>query len=248
MRGLLVLLLMMVCSRAQDNIPEGQRAWPGPKSSHALFESYKSRGFSKWKQHWTYRYDLTGVSMEKDRAATLITKRHVVMAKHFPRKVGDRIHFHDRSGKAVVRTLVKIAPMEFDVAVGLLDKAVPKSLAIYPLPKIDEESADALVGRRVLVTDKTRHLHVSEVGGVLGGVFLKLRHSKDFKAKKLIGGDSGNPSFLLVRGGLVLVETHFFGGAGSGPFFGSSKVQAEIDKGMKELGVVLPVEFIDPLE
>ncbi|MDG1671900.1 MAG: hypothetical protein P8H96_13615, partial [Akkermansiaceae bacterium] len=42
--------------------------------------------------------------------------------------------------------------------------------------------------------------------------------------KKLIKGDSGNPSFLIDGQELVLVETHTSGGPGAGPFYGSAIV------------------------
>ena len=53
----------------------------------------------------------------------------------------------------------------------------------------------------------------------------------------LIKGDSGNPSFVLVRGEPVLLETHTSGGAGAGPFYGSAEVQAGISAAIAQLAV-----------
>ena len=53
----------------------------------------------------------------------------------------------------------------------------------------------------------------------------------------LITGDSGNPSFVLVRGEPVLLETHYTGGAGAGPFYGSARIQEGIRAAIAELAL-----------
>ncbi len=240
-----LILGVVMSTTAFSQIPEGSRAWPGPKSSLSLFKQYRPKGKSTWQQGWAFRYDLTGVAMDSDRAATLITDRHVVMARHFPRKVGDLIHFHNRKGNVEARKIVGVAKTKFDVSVGLLDKTVDSSIARYPLLDLKGRDFKPLIGRRVLVTDKTRQLHVHEFENLIGGAYARLRPCDGFKAKKLIGGDSGNPSFIVVQGGLVLVETHTHGGPGAGPFYGSPEVQEEIKKAMLELGLSLPLELVE---
>jgi hypothetical protein len=49
-----------------------------------------------------------------------------------------------------------------------------------------------------------------------------------------IGGDSGNPAFLIVNGEPVLVTTWTFGGAGAGPNYAA--IRSQIDTAMTTLG------------
>ena len=53
--------------------------------------------------------------------------------------------------------------------------------------------------------------------------------------RNLIVGDSGNPSFLIVNGQLVLLETHTTGGPGAGPFYGDPNIQAAIRAAIAEM-------------
>ena len=55
-------------------------------------------------------------------------------------------------------------------------------------------------------------------------------------AGRLIVGDSGNPSFLLLNGEPVLVEMHTVGGFGAGPFLSDPGNFAAINRMMRELG------------
>ncbi len=185
---------------------------------------------------WTRSIDISGVAFDSDRTATLITPRHIVMAKHFARAVLAPVIFHDRSGKRLERKIIGLAPGQGDVVVGLLDEAVPSNYTSYPLP---DSSSDiqSLVDRPVIVSDQKRLLFVHLVAGVGGGgISFKQDESDRYGwGKNLVVGDSGNPSFLIVGKQLVLVETHSTGGPGAGPYYGDPAVQASIRAAVAKL-------------
>lgn len=172
---------------------------------------------------------MSGVSFNDTRTATLITPRHIVMAKHYSRPVASQIVFHDRSGKRIARKILGLMAAQGDVMVGLLDEPVPSRYRSYPLPESGTQIA-GLVGRPVIVSDQNRGLFVHQVAGGGGGI-IGFKHDEAERygwGKKLIVGDSGNPSFLIVGNQIVLVETHTTGGPGGGPYYGDPAVQASI--------------------
>ncbi len=194
--------------------------------NNALFQEYNAAGNARWNTGWPGQIDLTGVAWNSPRTATAVTPRHVVMAAHFPRKIGDTLVFHDRSGKRHTRVLVKTvslrgAPTRIDIMVGLLDHPLPDLIKAYPLLEPAADYADRLAGGPVLVTDSKRQLAIHEIMYV-NRKALRFAYNPDYADSMrtmLIRGDSGNPSFLILDGELVLVETHTMGGPGTGPFY-----------------------------
>ncbi|MDC0305750.1 hypothetical protein OAL16_01015 [Akkermansiaceae bacterium] len=72
----------------------------------------------------------------------------------------------------------------------------------------------------------------------MGSTSIAFRHPKVAKhgwGKNLVKGDSGNPSFFISKGELVLIETHTSGGAGSGPFYGSPLIQEKLSAAITTL-------------
>ena len=185
-----------------------------------------------WSRLWTRKLDFTGVTWDSHRTMTMITPRHVVMAKHFVRNPGDVVRLHDRRGREVQRVLQGVVKLEgpWDVAVGILNEAVPSGVAHYKLLEPSDTLHEELLGTLALVTDGERLVHVHECGEMspITVVFRFPRSLPKGFYESLIAGDSGNPSFLLIRGELVLLETHHRGGAGAGPFYGSAQIQEGI--------------------
>ena len=72
--------------------------------------------------------------------------------------------------------------------------------------------------------------HGKGLTAIVEGVPAGLTMSED-----LIAGDSGNPSFLWIRGEPVLLETHTTGGSGAGPFYGSPINHAAINNAIASL-------------
>jgi len=202
---------------------------PGPGGDPDIFRLYSRVGHSKIAAGWPSGMDMSGVSFDDRMNATLVSRRHVVMAAHFKRKVGAKVVFHDRQGKYLERRLVQVSKVHGDVAVGLLDEPVPGGYRVYPLPAATTDPA-ILVGRPVVVTDQHRRLFFHKVGRAgFGGISFEFDvEDKHGWGKKLVSGDSGNPSFLIVGRELVLVETHSTGGPGAGPYYGDAVLQENL--------------------
>jgi hypothetical protein len=211
-------------------------ALPPSGAPPAIFKSYLPDRNASMADGWTRGMDMSGVSFNDNRTATLITPRHVVMAKHYARPAAAPVVFHDRSGKRIERKLIGFAAGVGDVMVGLLDEPVPSNYRPYPLPAIGSDGA-ALVGRPVIVSDQNRKLFVHLVADVRGGM-IAFRHDPAKRygwSKNLVVGDSGNPSFLIVGSELVLLETHTTGGPGAGPYYGDAAVQQGVRKAVEKL-------------
>lgn len=217
------------------------------KDKPDLFTTYDPKGRSRWNQGWPWKLDLSGVAWDIATTATAITPRHVVMAKHFQREIGASVVFHDRNGKAHERRLVRILPLDgCDVAVGLLDRPLPDSVRSYPLPKIANEEATKLVGAIALVTDQDRRLFFHRIYAISPEIvhFRSDPTLPDARHKRLIVGDSGNPSFFLSNGELVLIETHTTGGGGGGPFYGASAIFQRVRDAVAELDPTFEVRTV----
>ncbi|MFK7849482.1 MAG: hypothetical protein AB8D78_00765 [Akkermansiaceae bacterium] len=207
------------------------------KAPPQIFDSYRAGRSANMADGWTRGMDMSGVSFNDDRTATLVTPRHVVMAKHFARPALSSVVFHDRNGKRLSRKIIALEPGTGDVMVGLLDEAVPSNYTAYPLP-VPGSNHSSLVNQRVIVTDQKRCLFVHQVAAVgAGRIAFKQDMSDQYGwGKNLVVGDSGNPAFLIVGKQLVLVETHTTGGAGAGPYYGDPGVQAGVRAAIKKLG------------
>ena len=208
---------------------------PQQAEKGALFQYYQPKAGSKWRNNWTSRFDLTGVSWNDARAATLISPSHVVMAAHFTRPSDVAVMFHDRNGNFHERYITAVRPLAVgDIAVGRLNLPLPPEVKYYRLVN----AGDAGIGRTVIVTDQTSTLSVHRIAAV-SGTTVSLGHIPALNPiyrRNLIVGDSGHPSFVMKNGQLVLLETHTSGGAGAGPFYGDPGVQAAIRAAMAGLG------------
>jgi hypothetical protein len=216
--------------------PGGPPVLLPPSAPPGIFKSYRPDRDSSMADGWTRGMDMSGVSFDDTRTATLITPRHVVMAKHYARPAAAPVVFHDRSGKRIERKLIGFSSCVGDVIVGLLDEPVPSNYRPYPLPAAGAE-ASALIGRPVIVSDQKRNLFVHLISGFGNGT-IALKHDPAERygwSKNLVGGDSGNPSFLIVGSELVLIETHTTGGPGAGPYYGDPAVQQSVRQAVQKL-------------
>jgi len=214
----------------------GSPALPPPKAPPAIFKSYHADRNATMADGGTRGIDMSGVSFYDTRTATLITPRHVVMARHFARPAAAPVVFHDRSGKRIQRKLIGFSAGAGDVMVGLLDEPVPSNYRPYPLPAVGSDTA-ALAGRPVIVTDHNRNLFVHLIAAFGNGT-IAFRHDTSERhgwSKNLVVGDSGNPSFVIVGNDLVLVETHTTGGPGAGPYYGDPNVQRSVRQAVRKL-------------
>jgi hypothetical protein len=225
----LPLSLVIISCSSNSSVTLGSPTLPPPGGFPNIFKRYSVKKDAEMMPGWSRNFDMSGVSFNERMTLTLVTPRHVVMASHYRRRPGSKVVFHNRMGKRVERTLIGVAGVAGDVAVGLLDSDVPGDLKVYPLPA-PREDFTGLVGRTAVVTDQNRRIFFHEVWRV-GPTSIGFRHPKPAKhgwGKNLVKGDSGNPSFLISGGELVLIETHTTGGGGSGPFYGSSGIQEKL--------------------
>ncbi len=208
-----------------------------PKNAErgTLFRYYQPQAKAAWKSNWTSAFDLTGVSWNDPTTATLIAPQFVVMAAHYPRSSHVPVVFHDKDGNPYERFVIaKQNVPGVDVAVGKLNLPLPAAVKRYRLASV----ADATLGRPVIITDQTKTLSVHRIGAVSGNAisFVPVPGLSPFYGRNLVKGDSGNPTFIVKNGDLVLLETHTTGGPGAGPFYGSPQVQAGIREAISSLG------------
>ena len=186
--------------------------------------------------NWARDFDMSGISFNQRQTVTLITKRHVVMAKHYPRNPGSLVIFHDRNGKRLERTITQLRYVHGDVSVGLLDSDVPQGYKTYPLPAPSDHYSH-LVDRTTVITDQNRRIFFHKIRFVAPSLISFRYHQPEIHgwSKKLVGGDSGNPSFLISGDDLILIETHTTGGGGAGPFYGSPELQKRLQEEITRL-------------
>ncbi|MES2439610.1 MAG: trypsin-like serine protease [Verrucomicrobiota bacterium] len=239
---ILFSLCLLIAACAPGNGPSiitpGQNGLgflPGKAEKGTLFKYYQPKAGSEWRNNWAGRLDLTGVSWNDARTATLISPSHVVMAAHFIRPSNVAVMFHDRKGNPYERYITAVRSLNTgDIAVARLNLPLPPEVKWYRLAN----AAEAAVGTPVIVSDQTSTLSVHRIEAVYGsGIRLGyIPGLNPIYQRNLIVGDSGNPSFILRNGELVLLETHTTGGPGAGPFYGDPTVQASVRAAMKELG------------
>lgn len=204
-----------------------------------IFAKYEKNHDIKWSKGSISQLDFSGVAFDENRAATLISPMHVLMAAHHSRRAGETIIFHDRAGKRHEAKLIatKSGPGT-DIAVGRLDRDMPIS-PYKVLPAGPDTTYDQKLRQEpVAVTNQNGQVFVHVVHHIANG-YLGMGPLADLNsglAGKLVSGDSGHPSFLYQDGKMILVELHHFGGFGAGPFVSNEGNFALINSLMKELG------------
>ena len=205
-----------------------------------VFDGYWPGDQASWARTHTRSLDLTGIAWDKPAAGVLISPRHVLFCSHMGRAVNETLVFSDKAGRPVVRKLIRsqaVANIPLpDLTVGLLDEAVP--LKVYKVLPPRTDWARILPGASAFVTDAERKLLAVKIESIKPGA---IQFTHDGVANKslvetLSHGDSGHPAFVLVNGDLVLIETHTYGGPGSGPFLGDPLVFAAVNRTMAMLG------------
>jgi hypothetical protein len=210
-----------------------------PKSLN-LFDRYAANDDALWARGWPGKLDMTGVATDSVRTCTLISPRHILMAQHYQRNVGDKVVFHDKSGRAIVRIIEEKLSLPGglrpDIAVARLDQVTP--VKFYRVLPPRDDYKQHLVGALAIITNKERNLLMRRIADITNR-HLRLAKAAEFPpscADPLITGDSGNPGFIVIHGEPILIETHTFGGMGQGPFFSDPQNYAGINELMTRLG------------
>ncbi|MEM9081764.1 MAG: hypothetical protein AAGC74_13855, partial [Verrucomicrobiota bacterium] len=195
-----------------------------------------------WSQQWPRRLDLTGINWLNKQAGVAITPRHLVHAAHYPYFPHTKeILFHDREGNPHKRKIARRITLQnehfkTDIAIVLLAEPLPPSIKTYRLLPPRTDYPHTLENAPVITTNQFRELHIHAINRI-GNRGVSFRKNPLFPThyKNLIKGDSGHPSFLLVGGEPVLIQTHSGGGAGSGPFYSDPDVFAALVKACANL-------------
>ncbi len=213
---------------------------PDKPGRNWVFDAYVSTDSpdAAWSRFWTRSIDFSGVAWDTTQNLTMVSPRHAVMARHYQRQPGHRlVKMHDARGRELQRVIVGAESLVADIAVVILNEDVPSGVRHYPVLAPSERYAEELPGAFVFATDQERKVHVHQVLAVRGRMvaFERAAPLDTGFYEALVTGDSGNPSFVLVRGEPVLLETHTTGGPGAGPFYGSAENIADINAAMLRL-------------
>ena len=176
------------------------------------------------------------------KAGTLISKRHVIFAKHFPMAVGTRILFATTDGGVCPCRIAATKAIDgSDIMVGSLDYEVTPNVHPAKILPVDYEKwiGDG-AGLPTITLTQTEKAYVNDLNSISTNAVSRYMTSRcptdsrrlQFR-DKLIVGDSGNPVFLIVGTEPVLLYCLKTGGAGGGPAI--HRYRFEIQQAMDEL-------------
>ena len=182
------------------------------------------------------------------RAGTLISKRHVIFAKHFPLWKGVRILFVDQTGEVCPCRIAATKALEkCDIMIGLLDYEVTPS--IHPARVLPEDYAKHIgtgKGLPIVTFNQREQAFLSECRGITSNSVSNVASTNAVWKSlggKIVTGDSGNPAFLLIGNEPILLYCLYSGGVGHGPAI--HRYRKEIQKAMDELCPGYALEVFD---
>ena len=165
--------------------------------------------------------------------------------------MGTVFSFLGNDGIVYVRTLVATnCIQDSDINIGLLDESLPAAVSYARI--LPPNYSDYLGTGKALPTvvfDYERKALVMDLQDlpVTKGVLASCRYSMNPLrtpfGEELIPGDSGNPRFLIIGEQVVLLNTLWKGGAGSGAFL--TLWRSEIQEAMDMLAVGYLLETAD---
>lgn len=182
------------------------------------------------------------------RAGTLISRRHVIFASHFPLWKGVRILFVDGNGEVCPCRIV--ATKDFakcDIMIGLLDYEVTPN--IRPAKILPEDYAKYIGdgwGLPIVSFNRKEQAYLLQMREITRNTISNAA-SSNAQWRALGGmidvGDSGNPTFLLVGDEPVLLYCLQYGGLGRGPSV--FHFRKDVQKAMDELCPGYSLEAFD---
>lgn len=177
------------------------------------------------------------------RGGTLITRKHVLFAKHFVTSIlpngGTPLIFVDENNNAIRRNIIQYGDDTYDIAIALLDSEVPSNIKIAKvLPKnykdyissglpnsdVQDFGLFGLVGVALDQEEKALIKTSSTVSNSLiafdnFGTSSGSMNPYPEWTENIIVGDSGNPVFYIIDNELVVLTTWWT--PTSGPFITS---------------------------
>lgn len=229
-------------------IQERIQAAGAPAMSKPIYttQDFLNRVFVRNPNCWAADIDLTGLSPWNQgdanrRAGTLISPRHIAFAAHYPLSTtpgNNEIVFVTQQNVTVTRQVVASVVAAADIQIGLLDADVPSTIAYYKvLPRDWRTHLPASNRLPMLHLDQEEKALVRDMNG-LGATSNYSFHSTPLDpvrlsfSETLIGGDSGNPAFLVLDDEAILILTHHY--ANGGPFY--TYYWNEVNAAMAQLG------------
>ena len=201
------------------------------------------RPFPANEKFWLKGVDFSCASPWSDeagtlRAGTLISRRHIVFAKHFPLWKGCRVLFVDGEGEVCpCRVEATRALEKCDIAIASLDYEVtPNIRPAKILPDDFSRHIGDGKGLPIVTFNQREQAFLSECRGITTNSIANAASTNaNWKALggKLVVGDSGNPAFLLIGNEPILLYCLHTGGVGHGPAL--HRYRHEIQKAMDEL-------------
>ena len=182
------------------------------------------------------------------RAGTLISRRHVIFAKHFPLWKGVRILFVDREGEVCPCRIEATKALEkCDIMIGSLDYEVTPN--IHPAKILPDDYADYIGDGRglpIVTFNQNEKAFLSECCSIAtNSISNTASTNAAWKALggRIVTGDSGNPAFLLIGNEPILLYCLHTGGVGHGPSV--FRYRREIQQAMDELCPGYKLETFD---
>lgn len=196
------------------------------------------------------------------RAGTLISKRHIVCANHFPLWKGVRISFVDNKGEVCPCYVEGTRRIDqTDIMVASLNAEVSPN--IHPAKILPEDYAQHIGngdGLPVATFNKKEQLSISQLFAIPTNRFMRIgqkpttipehtharviREGRRAKFRELlVSGDSGNPAFLIAGNEPILLYCDVSNNAGSGPSL--HLYRREIQAAMDELCPGYKLESFD---
>ena len=227
--------------------------YPPSKGAMGFPRCLWEKPFKLNEKFWLKGVDFSCVSPWNDscgsaRAGTLISRRHIIFAKHFPLWKGVRILFVDRQGEVCPCTIEATKHLEkCDITIGLLDcEVTPNIRPAKILPDNFMEYIGRGKGLPIVTFNQGKKALLSECRGIFESfVSNEVSANAEWKAlgDKIVTGDSGNPAFLLIGSEPILIYCLHIGGVGHGPAIHVHR--REIQKAMDELRPGYKLESFD---
>ena len=235
-----------VCLSRFDDYPPSKGKLGFPR---CLFE----KAFPANEKFWLKGVDLSCASPWSDesgtvRAGTLISKRHIIFAKHFPLWKGVRILFVDQEGEVCPCRVAATKTLEnCDIAIASLDYEVTPN--IHPAKILPVDFAAYIgdgKGLPIVTFNQNEKAFLSECRGITSNSVSNVASTNAaWKALggRVVVGDSGNPAFLLIGKEPILLYCLYTGGVGHGPAI--HRFRREVQKAMDELCPGYKLEAFD---
>lgn len=218
----------------------------GVESNLYNSDAYATTNFVRNADCWAADFDLTCASpwnsySGRYRAGTLVTSQHVAYAVHYTAPTGTVFRFVDATNGVHDRTLVDQRLLAYDIAIGLLDE--PLGAEITPAKVLGMDQIGYLRGRyglrdapglRLVCLDKheSAWLAGSTLMETVSGhrwespyAYFSGSTNLPYSRERAVGGDSGNPIFMIVGGETTLLSTFY--SPTSGPFLPYSRTAIE---------------------